>query len=101
MINKTIVGKKHQMTQAPTMTVFVDVKTSCLTINTGVHYLQRLRFILNHLLLVSFSLKFCDHVESVYSWVLAGIVRVMSNKHVVREQSSPPGDIRTSLQVLF
>lgn len=69
-------------------------------------------------LLVSFSLKFCDHVEMVSGRVLARIAWARSNKHVVWEWGSgaeqspslsplppppPPWRYfhRTSLQVLL
>lgn len=47
------------------------------------------------LLLVSFSLKFCDHVEMLSSWVLAGIARITFNKHVVREGGSRAATLET------
>lgn len=49
----------------------------------------RLRLMLQHLLLVSFSLKFSDHVENISRRLLAGTAWVSSNKHVVRDKGPP------------
>lgn len=64
-----------------------NIVTSSLTLNIAVlYYFLRLCFMLNRLLLVSISLKFCDHVETICSWVLLGTAWVTSNKRVMGER---------------
>lgn len=56
---------------------------------------------LQHLLLVSFSLKFSDHVENISRRLLAGTASVPSNKHVVRDKGggTAPPEIVSAEQV--